>query len=255
MVALLCLLAFAGDARAEDCVNASSGIAVSCGEPGAVKRSVFEESPVADNPSEPATTPATDDQPNSGGSGLRIVIAVFAGTFLVAGLGFVLYRRRSNRPEGESMEPAELNDHGEVGSIADETPSAPSFWTYALVAFAAAIIGAGIATGATLLIAEQGPQGEQGPVGAQGPQGDPGETGDLSDLEARISELEDSVDDVSGGFNVPINRTVVDDLENLSDSISELQSQVEVICDTLNGDYLDGTCFFTPPLVLSVASR
>lgn len=250
------LLSLAAPANAVTCVNASSGEAMTCGDAGAVSKQVFEESPAADDQT---TTTDVDGQPESDGSGAGIVIAVFVGTLAIAGVVFAVIRsRRKGVTVGDEVDDEDDYDDDRLEPTGpSQSSEGPSFLSYALVAFASAIIGAGLASGATLLIAERGPEGAQGEPGAQGPKGEPGDTPevDTSDLDSRVGSLENAVDDISGGYDVPTNQTVVDDLEELSDAVTDLQDQVEVICDTLSGDYLTGSCFFIAPTIRSTASR
>src|SRR5690242_16104893 len=105
----------------------------------------------------------------------------------------------------------------------------------ALIALLAGMIGVGAGTAATLLLIEKGPpgargaQGPAGPVGPRGPAADTQLQSEVGDLESRISAAEadiKNVQDVIPPFYFG------DNLEQLSNRLSDLEDKVQSICDS-----------------------
>jgi hypothetical protein len=103
------------------------------------------------------------------------------------------------------------------------------------------VLSAGIGTGITLLLAEEGPQGPRGEQGSAGPEGPPGPAVDVEvetrDLQDRIADLEASVDDLESRisdleFDVPIGLGT--DVSQIEGDLSDLEFQVDQICRALD---------------------
>jgi hypothetical protein len=99
-------------------------------------------------------------------------------------------------------------------------------------AVAVCILSAGIATGATLLIAERGPQGPPGEQGSHGPRGPEGPEGyvdvdalDLDFIESEVSEVRDAVESVDSDLG-----WLESDLSSVESNVSELCSALDTFC-------------------------
>ena len=119
-----------------------------------------------------------------------------------------------------------------------DTGRGPAVRRLVLVAAAAALFGAVVGSGATLLIAKRGPQGQAGTPGARGPRGFVGGRGPrgasgagatlsfrLDDLENRISDLENTVG--FGPGSAPDLSTGLDDLDS---RVFDLENKISNIC-------------------------
>lgn len=97
------------------------------------------------------------------------------------------------------------------------------------VALVCAILGAAIGAGATLLIAKRGPRGIAGQPGDIGPQGEMGQAGPRGLQGPRGAR------GIRGprGFAGPPGRSQIDQFQ-LDQDISDLQSDMETICNDAN---------------------
>jgi hypothetical protein len=105
----------------------------------------------------------------------------------------------------------------------------------AVVTTFAALLGAGIGTGATLLIAKQGPDGPRGPTGAQGVRGAHGPSGstDYRTIYVAISRANRAIRLATLAADIarqPAPSSV--DLEALSSTVDDLSSRVDQLCNS-----------------------
>lgn len=105
--------------------------------------------------------------------------------------------------------------------------------TLLLVALIATVIGAGVATGMTLLVANTGPQGNRGVQGPRGEVGPRGPAGDTADAEAAIADLSATVDDLQARVDEIESNSPASAIDELQRRLGYLEGQANGLCAEL----------------------